>query len=153
MPRGAVDERARDEEEPQAPRMVEVIAEPAESVAVFVAMHRHGEVDRIARLEHDLPYGELHYVDDSPWVLPRLQKRADALDVGRLALPKQSVDQVRLLFCVEGARVLEQRALFPGNAAVGNRVQHLALDEHLRRVAGHFVGRVPTRSNGDIDRT
>src|SRR5260370_1244007 len=87
MPRGAVDERARDEEEPQAPRMVEVIVEPAESVAVFVAMHRHREVVGVARLEHDLSYGELHYVDDSPWVLPRLQKRADALDIARPALP------------------------------------------------------------------
>ena len=70
----AIDEERGDEEQLQPVRMLERVVEPADRVAVLVAVLRHRVVVRFAGLEDDLRRGDLDGVEDAARAPPALEQ-------------------------------------------------------------------------------
>ena len=64
VPGGLVEIGGGEIEQLQPLRMLELVPEPAQRVAVLVAMLRQGEVEFVVRLEHDLGDADLDRVED-----------------------------------------------------------------------------------------
>ena len=74
------------------------------------------------------------------------------LEIGGLGLADQDIDERRRLVVVERVAIRQQLALLGRGAAIGNRLDGLAVDQRGDRVAGHLVGRIPARADGDVER-
>src|SRR5580700_10418575 len=93
MPGVAVEERGGRVQQLQALRMLEGIVEPAERVAVFVAVLRNREVQAVLRLEQYLCGADLQNVEDLARPLAREQKPAQLLEIGWLVLMQHDVEE------------------------------------------------------------
>src|SRR5215472_6681711 len=65
VPRGLIDHRSCDVEQFEPLRVLEIVVEPAECVAILVGVLRHREVARALGLQDDLSTGQLDRVDDA----------------------------------------------------------------------------------------
>src|SRR5580704_11583444 len=129
----------------QALRMLEGIVEPAERVAVFVAVLRNGEVEAVLRLEQHLCGADLQNVEDLARPFAREQQPAQLLKIGRLVLTQHDFEECLRLGRGQRLGICEQ-CQFPGRGArVGDCRDFLLLEVVGNAVARHLVGRIMRR--------
>src|SRR5262249_4776980 len=93
MPGVAVEERGGRVQEFQALRVLEVVVEPAERVAVLVAWWRNGEVEAVLRLQQDLRGADLQDVENLARSLAGKQQPAQRLEMIRLVLMQHDIEE------------------------------------------------------------
>ena len=95
---------------------------------------------------------DLQHVQDAARILAGLQQLRQRLQRLDLALAQDRVGQFRGFLLVHRLLVAQHRQFGLADAAIRHGAQRLALDHHLDVVAGDFVGRIPARPDGDIER-
>jgi hypothetical protein len=73
--------------------MLEGIVEPAERIAVFVAVLRNGEVEAVLRLEQHLSGADLQNIEDLARPFAGEQQGAQRLEIGRLVLMQHDFEE------------------------------------------------------------
>ena len=132
--------------------MLEGIVEPAERVAVFVAVLRNGEVEAVLRLEQHLCGADLQNVEDLARPFAREQQPAQLLKIGRLVLTQHDFEECLRLGRGQRLGICKQCQFPRRGARVGDCRDFLLLEVVGNAVARHLVGRIPARTDGDIQR-
>ena len=135
----AVEEGGGAVEQLEPLRMIEGVVEPAERIAIFVAVLRGREVERVARLDQHLGGADLQHVENLARSLTGEQQAGDVLELGRLVLVERRVEQRLRLGERERFAVLQKRQFFLGGAGIGDGGYFLFLDVMGDAVARHFV--------------
>src|SRR5438093_743222 len=133
----SIDEERGDEQKLQAVRVLERVVEPADRVAVLVAVLRHRVVVGLAGLENDLGRRDLDCVEDAARAPAGFEQGHQRVHDGELALAGDDVDQHRFFGRRERRGLGEQRLIAP-------------VEQILHDVAAELVAGVPARAHRDV---